>query len=40
MDSFVLLAYASLAALKLLAGLNLSLDSEDHSVGTTEKSDL
>ena len=45
MDSFVLLAYASLATSKtllqqLLACLNFTLDSKDYSVGTNEKSDF
>ena len=45
MDSFVLLAYASLGTSKtllqqLLACLNFTLDSKDYSVGTNEKSDF
>ena len=45
MDSFVLVAYASLAASRtlfqrLLACLNFALDSEDYSVGTNKKSDF
>ena len=45
MDSFVLLAYASLAASRtllqqLLACLNFTLESEDFLFGTNEKSDF
>ena len=44
-DSFVLLAYASLAASRkllqeLLACLNFTLDSDLHSLGTNEKNDF
>ena len=45
MDSFVLLAYVSLAASRtilqrLLASLNFILESEDLSLGRNEKSDF
>ena len=45
MNSFVLLAYASLAALRtflqqLIACLNFTLDSKDYPFGTNEKSDF